>query len=92
VQEFSPSKSTGDKYARLNAVADIFRSGLVWYPAGRKWAEEVVEQVAAFPFGDGDDIVDTTSMAMARFRNGGFIRLPSDEQDEPMYRRRKEYY
>jgi predicted phage terminase large subunit-like protein len=92
VQEFSPSKSTGDKYARLNAVADIFRSGLVWYPAGRKWAEEVVEQVAAFPFGDGDDIVDTTSMAMARFRNGGFIRLPSDEQDEPVYRRRKEYY
>lgn len=93
VQEFMPSKASGDKYARLNAVADIFRSGLVWYPAGRKWAEEVVEQVAAFPYGDGDDIVDTTSMAMARFRNGGFIRLPSDEQDdERSWRRKREYY
>lgn len=93
VQEYMPTRASGDKYARLNAVADIFRSGLVWYPAGRKWAEEVVEQVAAFPYGDGDDIVDTTSMAMSRFRNGGFIRLPSDEkEDAQVWRRKKEYY
>lgn len=94
VQEFMPTRASGDKMVRLNAVSDIFRSGMVWYPAGRKWAEEVVEQVAAFPYGDGDDIVDTTSMAMARFRTGGFIRLPSDEEDEDLRRNRhrREYY
>lgn len=93
VAEYTPHRYTGDKFARLNAVADVFRSGFVWYPAGRAWAEEVVDQVASFPFGDGDDIVDTTSMAMARFRNGGFLRLPTDEDDEKFrMRRRVAYY
>jgi predicted phage terminase large subunit-like protein len=82
VQEFTPHRGTGDKVARLNAVSDIFRSGMVWYPAGRRWAEEVVEQVAAFPASDHDDMVDCTSMALTRFRNGGFISLDSDEKDD----------
>ena len=95
VQEFTPSKNTGDKVVRLNAVADILRSGMVWYPAGRRWAEEVIEQCVAFPYGSNDDLVDTTSMALARFRNGGFISLPSDMPDEPQYfksSRRAAYY
>jgi len=92
VQEFVPHRGTGDKIARINAVADIFRSGMVWYPVGRKWAEEVVEQVAAFPASANDDMVDCTSMALARFRNGGFIRLDTDEQDEIMYPRKAAYY
>jgi predicted phage terminase large subunit-like protein len=93
VAEFTPHRGTGDKLARLNAVADIFRSGMVWYPAGRRWAEAVVEQVAAFPASDNDDMVDCTSMALARFRNGGFIRLDSDYDDEPIGRiRRAAYY
>lgn len=94
VAEFMPTRASGDKFARLNAVSDIFRSGMVWYPAGLKWAEEVVEQVAAFPFGEGDDIVDTTSMAMARFRSGGFVVLLTDEEDEVTdnWRRRAAYY
>ena len=92
IQEFTPHRGTGDKVARLNAVADIIRSGMVWYPAGRKWAEEVIEQVAAFPASANDDMVDCTSMALARFRNGGFIRLDSDEQDEQTYRRKAAYY
>lgn len=92
VQEFVPHRGTGDKIARINAVADIVRSGMVWYPAGRKWAEEVVEQVAAFPASEHDDMVDCTSMALARFRNGGFIRLDTDENDEYVYRRKAAYY
>lgn len=81
VQEFNPSRATGDKIARLNAVADIFRSGYVWYPAGRRWAEELIEQVTAFPFASHDDMVDVTSMALTRFRTGGFIKLASDYDD-----------
>jgi len=92
VQEFTPHRGTGDKIARINAVADIVRSGMVWYPEGRKWAEEVIEQVAAFPASDHDDMVDCVSMALTRFRNGGFIRLDSDEVDDPIYRRRRAAY
>ena len=92
VQEFTPHRGTGDKIARINAVSDIVRSGMVWYPAGYKWAEEVVEQVAAFPAAEHDDMVDCVSMALARFRNGGFIRLDTDEPDEIMYPRKAAYY
>lgn len=92
VSEFTPHRGTGDKVARLNAVADIFRSGMVWYPAGRRWAEEVVEQVAAFPASANDDMVDCTSMAMHRFRNGGFINLNSDYKDDSIRMPRKGAY
>jgi predicted phage terminase large subunit-like protein len=93
IQEFTPHRGTGDKMARLNSVADIIRSGLVWIPETR-WAEEVVEEVAGFPFVSNDDLVDSTVMALMRFRQGGFIRLPSDEQDEVRYfkSRRGGYY
>jgi predicted phage terminase large subunit-like protein len=92
VSEFTPHRGTGDKLARLSAVADIVKSGMVWYPAGRQWAEEVIEQVAGFPAVQNDDIVDCTSMGLARFRNGGFIRLDSDEEDTPFYPRKAAYY
>ena len=93
VQEFVPHRGTGDKIARLNAVADIVRSGMVWYPAGRRWAEEVIEQAVAFPYGAHDDMVDCLSMILSRFRQGGFVRLPSDYQDSDLYpQRRAAYY
>ena len=82
VQEFTPHRGSGDKTARLNAVSDIFASGMVWYPAGRRWAEEVVEEVCGFPAAPNDDLVDSTVMALMKFRLGGFIRLPSDRWDE----------
>ena len=46
-----------------------------------RWAEEVVEEIAGFPFMSHDDLVDSTVMALMRFRQGGFIRLPSDEPE-----------
>ena len=82
VQEYTPHRGSGDKLARLNSVSDIVASGLVWVPQTR-WAEELVEEVAGFPFMSHDDLVDSTVMALMRFRSGGFIRLPSDERDEP---------
>lgn len=93
VQEFTPHRGSGDKLARLNSVADIVQSGLVWVPETR-WAEELVEEVAAFPFARNDDLVDSTVMALMRFRQGGFIRLPTDEPEEIRYfkRHRGGYY
>lgn len=94
VGEYTPHRGSGDKLARLNSVADIVRSGLVWVPQTR-WAEEVVEEIAGFPFMAHDDLVDSTVMALMRFRQGGFIRLPSDEIDDIRYfksRRTAGYY
>jgi predicted phage terminase large subunit-like protein len=88
VQEFTPSKGN-DKITRLNAVSDLFASGRVWVP-NTHWAEEVVEEVASFPGGEHDDYVDTVSMALMRFRRGGFIRTDLDEEEpEQRARRRK---
>lgn len=80
VGEFTPTRGN-DKIVRLNAVADLFASGRVWVPNTR-FAEEVVEEVAAFPAGQHDDYVDTVSMAMSRFRKGGFITTNLDKPDE----------
>jgi len=91
VQETNPSRGN-DKIVRVNAIADLFASGKVWAPDTR-WAREVIEEVASFPNGDNDDFVDTTSQALLRYRQGGFISLDSDEKDDPIYfKRRAAYY
>lgn len=68
-----------DKIMRVNSVSDIFKSGMVYAPKNRRFAEEVIQQMTDFPYGEGDDYVDTTTMTLWRFREGGFIRLQSDE-------------
>ena len=94
VSEYTPHRGTGDKIARLNSVSDIVSSGMCWVPETR-WAEELVDEIAAFPFGSHDDRVDSTVMALMRFRQGGFVRLPTDEPDDIQYfkrHRQKGYY
>ena len=89
IQEYTPHRGSGDKLARLNSVTDIVSSGLVWVPETR-WAEELIEEVAGFPFMSHDDLVDSMVMALMRYRQGGFIRLPTDElEDERFFRRKK---
>jgi len=91
VQEFTPTRGN-DKISRVNSVSDLFASGKVWAPR-RRWAEEVIEEMAAFPNSDHDDLVDSSTQALIRFRRGGFITLPSDEPDEPKeFRRKTGYY
>ncbi len=91
VQDFTPVRGN-DKITRLNAISDIFASGRVWAP-NKRWAEEVVDEVASFPGGEHDDYVDTVSLALMRFRKGGFVRVELDIEDEPQqFRRREPYY
>ena len=90
VGEYTPSRGT-DKISRVNAVSDLFASGIVWVPETR-FAEEVIEEFASFPSGEHDDLVDSSTQALLRFRQGGFLRLTSDEEDEPFYPKRAEYY
>ena len=81
VTNFTPSKGN-DKHVRVNAVAPVFEAGQVWVPDER-WAQEVIEECAAFPFGDNDDYVDSTTQAVLRFRQGNFVTLPDDYWEEP---------
>jgi len=91
VTEFTPSRGQ-DKIARVNAVTDLFASGVIWTP-NKRWADELIEECAAFPSGDHDDLVDSTTQALLRFRQGGWIRTEMDDwDDEPSYRRPVEYY
>jgi predicted phage terminase large subunit-like protein len=90
VINFTPSKGN-DKHSRINAVAPLFESGQIWAPEAA-FAEEVIEECAAFPFGDHDDLVDSMTQALMRFRQGGFIEHPEDYKDEPVIHNDKEYY
>ena len=91
VQDFTPTKGN-DKISRLNACADLFASGHVWVP-NTSWAEELVEEVASFPSGEHDDLVDSMTKDLIRYRRVGFISLDSDMKYEPQgFRRKAAYY
>jgi predicted phage terminase large subunit-like protein len=86
ISEYSPSRGQ-DKIARMNSVAPIFESGMVWAPE-RNFADEVIEEMASFPYGDHDDLSDSATMALMRFRQGGFVSLYEDYEDEVQLARR----
>ena len=88
---FSPSKGR-DKVTRMHMVAPLFEAGVVWAPKDKKFADEVIEEVVSFPNGDHDDYCDSMTLALMRFRQGGFISLHGEEEEENEYRRKREYY
>jgi len=90
VTNFTPSKGN-DKHVRVNACAPLFESGMIWAPE-QKFAEEVIEECAAFPFGDHDDLVDSMTQAIMRFRQGGFLKHPEDYVLPKKEPRKHEYY
>ena len=88
---FSPGKGR-DKVTRMHMVAPLFEAGVVWAPSDKKFADEVIEEVVSFPHGDHDDFCDSMTLALMRFRQGGFISLLGEEEEENEYRRKREYY
>ena len=87
VSEYTPSRGN-DKFVRINSVADLFQSGKVWAPDTR-WARELIDNMAAFPNAQHDDDVDSAVQALIRFRQGGFLRLQTDEPEETRSFKRK---
>ena len=90
VVNYRPSRGN-DKMTRVHAASPVFEAGMVWAP-DRIFADEVIEECAAFPFAPHDDYVDTTTQAILRFRQGNFINLYSDEDEEEVYRQQRAYY
>ena len=92
VVNFTPSRGN-DKHARVNSVSPLFEMGLIWAPMHQHFAQEVVEECAAFPHGDHDDYVDSMTQAVMRFRQGGLLKHPEDYVTDNTKRRlRKDYY
>jgi len=90
VMTFTPSRGN-DKHVRVNSCAPLFEAGLIWAP-DEQYAEEVIEECASFPYGDHDDLVDSMTMAIMRFRQGGFLPHPEDYEIEKTEPRKMEYY
>jgi len=90
VVNFTPSKGH-DKHVRVNSVAPLFESGMIWAPT-QKFAEEVIEECAAFPFGDHDDLVDSMTQAVMRFRQGGLVKHPEDYKEPKVSDVKRQYY
>ena len=90
VVNYVPSKGN-DKHTRVNSVAPLFESGMIYAP-NQEFAEEVIEECAAFPFGDHDDLVDSTTQAIMRFRQGGFVLHHDDEKEEKITKTKRNYY
>ena len=89
---FSPGKGQ-DKTTRMHMIAPLFEAGKVWAPTTKKFSEEVIEEVVSFPNGDNDDFCDSMTLALMRFRKGGFVSLEGDDTLEDDYRpRNREYY
>ena len=77
VVNFIPSRGN-DKISRVNSISPLLESGMVWAP-DTHWAHELIEECAAFPNGEHDDLVDSTTQALMRYRQGNFVQLPSDD-------------
>lgn len=91
MSDYTPTSRTGDKMSRVNAVSDLFASGYIWVPP-RHWAESLMEEFALFPNGEHDDLVDSMTQALLRFRMGGFIQSKLDEEEEEYNPPDRQYY
>ena len=91
VVNYTPSKGN-DKHSRVNAVSPIFESGMIWAPKEKSFAQEVIEECAAFPYGDHDDLVDSMTQAILRFRQGGLIQHPEDYIETVAPNKKRTYY
>jgi predicted phage terminase large subunit-like protein len=78
VMTTNPTRADGNKIARVNRVADIFASGRVYCFRSHQYAQEMIEEVSAFPHGLTDDLTDTMSQALAHMRDGMLIGTEND--------------
>ncbi len=78
----------GDKYSRAHAIVDLFTDDMIHAPAMihdngivefLDWAEEAREEIAKFPRGAHDDLLDSMSLALKNLRDTGWA-IRKDER------------
>lgn len=83
VRGYDPGKL--DKIGRAHMALPMLGAGLVYYP-DRKWAEEVVDLVAAFPNGapPSADLADTVTQAINYVRKQGWAQPSEDDRRDDL--------
>lgn len=70
-----------DKLARLYSVQHLFAEGMIYAPI-KQWAELMISQMATFPRGKHDDLVDTASQALRHLRDIGLLTRADEARAE----------
>ena len=60
-----PIKTDRDKVARAHAVTPLIEGGAVYLPEWASWVEDYQTELADFPKGKHDDMVDSTTQALS---------------------------
>jgi len=63
-----PVKVDSDKQTRAQAVTPLIEAGKVFLPQSASWVNDFVEEMAYFPNGIHDDVVDATTQALNYLR------------------------
>ena len=81
---FMPDKF-GDKEERAQLASPFFESGLVFYPAERQWATDLINYVAAFPNGapPSADYTDTVTQAVLYTKKRMWLKTPDEDLPDP---------
>ena len=77
-----PVNPKGGKEARVNAISPAIESGHVFLPENMPWLEAFMDQFSAFPAGAHDDMVDSTSQALAFLLQANGTPIPTQPDPE----------
>lgn len=73
-------RGQGDLIARAHESSLMLAKGCIWY-CPRQWAYNVIDEAAAFPSSDHDDVVSTLTMAWQYLRRFYDLTLPDEDTD-----------
>lgn len=89
---FNPARY-GDKTGRLMLCTDIFENGRFYVPGQpphytmpRRWADDYINSLIAFPASASRDDADATSQAILRIKSSGWVKNSLDFVEEKPFR------
>ena len=71
----------GSKLTKAHVASLMLEKGLVYYMP-RNWAQEIIDECAAFPNGPHDDCVDSCGQAWLYFRRKFYLQLSEEDDNE----------